>query len=97
MQLELKKISRSTLSKTLFILSMEVLLFWLSGDLINVYRYPLVGAIYEILWLPNLAFLFGLPLVSLFFLVKEKKKLHSLYLYSFLLPTITILILIINQ
>ena len=87
----------SNLSKTLLSLSMEVSLFWMAGSFLNTYRYPLVGAIYEILWLPNLAMLFGLPLVSLFFLIKEKKKLQSLYLYSFLMLSITILILLINQ
>ena len=91
------KMSHSNLSKTLFALSMEVSLFWLGGSFLNTYRYPVVGAIYEILWLPNLAMLFGLPLVSLFFLVKEKKKLQSLYLYSLLILSITILILITNQ
>jgi hypothetical protein len=97
MQTELKKMSHSTLSKTLFILSIEVSLFFLIGNLINVYHFSLVGAIYEILWLPNLLLLFSLPLVSLYFLGKEKKKLHSLFFYSIVLMTISILILLINQ
>jgi hypothetical protein len=94
---QFKKISHSTQSKVVFILSIEVSLFWMLGELINVYRFALVGAIYEIVWLPNLAMLFILPLVSLFFLGKEKNKLQSLYLYSIVLLTIAILILLINQ
>jgi hypothetical protein len=97
MQTEFKKNSNSTLSKTLFILSIEVSLFFMIGNLVNVYRFALVGAIYEIVWLPNLALLFSLPLVSLYFLGKEKKKLHSLFFYSIVLLTISILILLINQ
>ena len=94
---QFKKISHSTQSKIVFMLSIEVSLFWMLGELINVYRFALVGAIYEIVWLPNLAMLFTLPLICLFFLGKEKIKLQSLYLYSIVLLTIAILILLINQ
>ena len=94
---ELKKIKHSTLSKTLFFLSVEVSIFWILGNWINVYQFALTGAIYEILWLPNLVMLFTLPLVILFFLGKEKKKLQSLYLYSIILLTIAILTMLKNQ
>jgi hypothetical protein len=94
---ELKKIKHSTLSKTLFFLSVEVSIFWILGNWTNVYQFALTGAIYEILWLPNLAMLFTLPLVSLFFLGKEKRKLQSLYLYSIVLLTIAILTMLNNQ
>lgn len=91
------KIKNSTLSKTLFLLSVEVSLFWILGIFVNVYQFAIAGAIYEIIWLPNLAMLFALPLVSLFFLGKEKKKLQSLYLYSIILLTIAILTMLNYQ
>jgi len=86
-----------SLSKIIFILSIEVSLFWILGGLINIYHFTIVGVIYEILWFPNMIMLFSLPLVSLFFLGKEKKKLHSLYFYSILLLTIAILKILITQ
>ncbi len=85
------------LSKTIFILSIEVSLFWILGTLINIYHFTIVGVIYEILWFPNMIMLFSLPLVSLYFLGKEKKKLHSLYFYSILLLTTAILKILISQ
>ncbi len=85
------------LSKILFILSIEVSLFWILVGLINIYHFAIVGVFYEILWLPNLIMLFALPLISLFFLSKEKKKLHSLYFYSILLLTTAILKILISQ
>ena len=85
------------LSKNLFILSIEVSLFWILVGLIDVYHFAIVGVFYEILWLPNLILLFALPLISLFFLSKEKKKLHSLYFYSILLLTTAILKILISQ
>ena len=85
------------LSKNLFILSIEVSLFWILVGLIDVYHFAIVGVFYEILWLPNLIMLFALPLISLYFLSKEKKKLHSLYFYSILLLTTAILKILISQ
>ena len=85
------------LSKNLFILSIEVSLFWILVGLIDVYHFAIVGVFYEILWLPNLILLFALPLISLYFLSKEKKKLHSLYFYSILLLTTAILKILISQ
>ena len=83
------------LSKILFILSIEVSLFWILAGLVNIYHFAIVGVFYEILWFPNLILLFSLPLISLFFLYKEKKKLRSLYLYSILLLTVAILKILI--
>ena len=70
--------------KPVFVLSLFVSLFWLSGLAINVYRFAIVGAVIEIIWLPAIALTFIMPVISFVFLIKEKFSLRSLYLYSFL-------------
>ena len=70
--------------KAIFILSLGVSAFWLLANLVDVYRFALTGAIFELLWLPMIAMLFGLPLLSLFLWFKEKFSIKSHYLHSLL-------------
>ena len=44
--------------KPVFVLSLFVSLFWLSGLAINVYHFAIVGAVIEIIWLPAIALTF---------------------------------------
>jgi hypothetical protein len=81
----------SKTSKVVFILSILSSGFWCFGQFLNVYRFTLVGVLYEILWLPALAILCLLPLFSLLFLVKEKGTNKSFYFYSILISVATIL------
>lgn len=92
-----EKNKQPNLSKIIFFISIEVSLFWILAGLINVYHFTIVGVFYEILSLPNLILLFTLPLILLFYLSKEKKKLQSLYFYTILLLTIAILKILITQ
>lgn len=87
----------SKISKIVLMLSIIVPGYWWLGQSIDVYRYALVGAIFEILWLPALAMLFGLPLISLVFLIKEKVNIRSLYIYSFLIGIASILFIIFRE
>jgi len=57
---------------------------------INVYRFAILGAIFELLWLPVLGMLFLLPIISLVLLVKERVSLRSLYISSILIVLATI-------
>jgi hypothetical protein len=84
----------SSLSKIFFILSLIVLVFWSVGQIIDVYRYPAVGAIFEILWLFMLLMLFILPIIALAFLIKGKFSFKSLYLYTLIVAVINILLMI---
>jgi hypothetical protein len=84
----------SSLSKIFFILSLIVLGFWSVGQIIDVYRYAAVGAIFEILWLFMLLMLFILPIIALVFLIKEKFSFKSLYLYTIIVTVINILLMI---
>jgi hypothetical protein len=81
----------SKTSKVVFILSILSSGFWCFGQLLNVYRFTLVGVLYEILWLPALGILCLMPLFSLLFLVKEKGSIKSLYIYSIIISVATIL------
>ena len=81
----------SKTSKVVFILSILSSGFWCFGQFINVYRFTLVGVLYEILWLPALGVIFLLPIFSLLFLVKEKGSIKSFYIYSIIISVATIL------
>ncbi len=77
--------------RLVLILSVITAVFWYIGQSFNVYYFAVVGAVFEILWLPMIASLIILPILSLFYLIKEKFNLTSLYLYSFLILIATIL------
>ena len=81
----------------IFILSIACCAFWIAGNIFTVYKYALIGAIFEILWLPMLAMLFVLPVLCVIFLIKDKKYFKSYYLYALLLMGIAILFLFINN
>ena len=40
------------LSKIVFLLSLITFVYWLLGNSIAIYKYAVVGALFEILWLP---------------------------------------------
>lgn len=80
-----------------FFLSLGASAFWGIGQAIDIYRFAAVGAVYELLWLPFLALLFGLPLVSFVFWAKEKFKLTSLYPYATLICAVTIIAMIASD
>jgi hypothetical protein len=84
----------SELSKIFFAFSIVSFGFWLMGQTINIYRFAIVGAIFEILWLLMLVVLFVLPVIAFVFLVKEKFNFRSLYLYSIIISAATLLLMI---
>lgn len=80
----------SIAGKVVFILSLFVSGFWWLVQFVDVYRFAVVGAIFELLWLPSVAMLYGLPVISLILLIKEKLNIRSLYIYSILIAAATI-------
>jgi len=84
----------SRTSKIVFILSIIASGFWWLAKGINVYSDAIVGAIFELLWLPVLGILILLPIISLVLLVKERVNLRSLYIYSILINVATIYFMI---
>jgi hypothetical protein len=93
MEQEITIFKNSRLSKILFVASIFVFAYWSIGRAINVYHLAVVGAIYEILWFFMLIGLFGLPIVALIFLVKEKFSFRSLYLYTIIIGGFDILLM----
>ena len=84
-------------SLIVFIASIIVPLFWYLGQVINVYRYAWLGALSEILWLPMLAVLFVLPVFSFVLLIKNKFNPRSLYLYSFIISLVSMLLIVTSK
>ena len=91
MKEDLVEINNKLMSIIVFILSILVSVFWCIGNLINIYQFAVVGAIFELLWLPMIAMFIVLPIISLVYLVKEKFTVKSFYLYSILIIGVTFL------
>ncbi len=79
------------IGKIVLTLSILVSVFWYLVNLIDVYQIAVVGAIFELLWLPMIAMLFILPIFSIVYLVKEKFSVKSFYLYSIIIIGVTFL------
>ena len=85
--------SPSNRSKLVFACTIIVSAFWISIQFIDVYRYPVAGAIYELVSITMLLVLVGLPVFSFIQWVRNKFDLRSLYFYSFLISVASIIIL----
>lgn len=90
-------INKSKAPKVVLILSVLTSVFWCLVQLVDVYYFAVSGAIFEIMWLPMIALIIALPILSLFFLAKQKFSLKSLHLYSFLLLLATILLIVLRN
>jgi FlaA1/EpsC-like NDP-sugar epimerase len=77
--------------------SIVTAVFWCFGQYVNVYRFAAVGAIFELVWLPMIALLFILSILSFVNLIKERFSPKSLYLYSFLVLLATVLFLLLRN
>jgi hypothetical protein len=82
--------ANTKISKIIFLVSILAAIIWILGTTTNVYQFALVGAIFEILWLPLLGVGFILPVISFVLWVKDKFNFKSLHLYSFLILLFTI-------
>jgi len=83
-------------NKRVFVISFFVALFWIIGNTADVYHFAITGAFYELLSLPMLALIIFLPGISIFLFIKDKFNRRSLALFSLLLLTPTILLLLLN-
>src|SRR5690606_32400403 len=80
-------------SKSLLYISIALLLYWLSTKIINIYNYPILGAIYEITALFALLTTYILPIFVLIFLFRSQPHNRKNYLAPLLLSIATILVL----
>ena len=97
MKEDLIAFKNSKIGITIFVLSIFVALFSWFVHNTDVYHFALVGAIYEILWLPMITLLVFIPLFSLISLVKEKFHVKSLHYYSILIIITTILFMFFSN
>ncbi len=82
--------------KVIFILSICVLLFICFASFFDVYHFALVGAMYEILWLPMIAMIFILPVLAFIFWRKDKFRFRSVYPMVILMFIVVICLLLIS-
>jgi hypothetical protein len=75
------------IERIFFFLSIGSAGFWSLSKLVDFYQFGLLGAVYELLWLPFLALAFGIPEASFYFWAKSKFKLNSLFLFAFLITS----------
>lgn len=79
----------------LMVVSIIAFAYYLLGYAIfsDVYLYPVVGAIYEILWLPMMLSVVAIPIISILILINRHTK-KTLALISLVLIAVVIFILI---
>ncbi|TDQ16430.1 hypothetical protein DFQ04_2548 [Algoriphagus boseongensis] len=78
-------------------LSFGTLAFWFIGTFFDVYQVAFIGAIYELLWLPFLVMLFGLPILTFFLWKSSKYSTKSLYFYALMISTATLLVFLLVE
>ncbi len=72
-------------NKTIFILSILAAALWLLGQSMDVYKYAIVGAIFEMLWLPLMIGMIALVIMAFIKWTKEKFALNSYNFFSILI------------
>jgi len=87
----LSEINKSSLGKGIFLVTLGASLFWIITKLIPVYENKIIGAVYEMLWLPVVIILFILPLLSFLLWAGEKFRAKSVHLFSIILAALAIL------
>jgi hypothetical protein len=81
-------------NKKLFILSIIIILYWLTAKSLNVYSDAFLGAFFELLWLPMIISVFIGPVFSIILFIKDKYNPGSMALYSLVLQIVALYILI---
>src|SRR5215203_749917 len=89
--------ARSKKSMVTLAITIVVSLYWFLSLLINVYSYRVVGAVYELLWIGMVIGVFGMPVFSFIYWAKTKFDLRSLYFYSFIISTVSVLFLVTRK
>jgi hypothetical protein len=91
MKAKIARLGKITLGSIIFVVSIFVSLFWWVSKLIDLYQFKLIGIVFEILWLPAIAALLIIPIISVVFWTKEKFTLKSFYPFSILIIVATII------
>ena len=78
----------------LFICSIALSVFYYCAVNVNVYKWAVLGALFEYLSLPMLGLLLIVPVVSLYLTIKEKFSMRSLALYALIISLVALTIVI---
>ncbi len=87
----------SASAKPVLLLSLFVTVYWWLPRYFDVYSVAVLGALYELLWLPVLGLLFLLPLVAIAALVREKFSTPIPHLLAIVLCVATLLFMIFDR
>lgn len=80
-------------SKILISVSIVILIYWIMAKIIDVYKYPVLGAVYEITSLIFLILTFVVCVITIVFWVKNKFSLNKYYILPVIISIISILVL----
>lgn len=86
-------IKRNTFT-ILVIIALLNLVIWFVGLRVNVYQYMLLGAFFELAWLPNIIFTACLPIAAGYSWIREKFSLRSRFLYLLVIYMVAFLAVI---
>lgn len=87
----LNKIKKTYTGKLALLLSLVTCAFWIGGNAFSVYAIPVVGGIFELLWVPMVILLFAVPIISSLITIANKFNSSSFYLASIALTVCTAL------
>ena len=74
--------------KLLLALSISMLLYWLLCKTTDVYKYTILGVLYEILWFPMVAMLLVLPILNGYFIIKNQNRVIHYFILGLNLITL---------
>lgn len=81
-------------AKVFLIISFFCFTYWIGAYLIgDIYRWALLGAIFEILWLPALAVMYLLPAFLLLLAMWNRFKIHKYYYFGLVILLVAIALL----
>jgi len=86
-------INNNKQSKFVFCISVFFLLYVAIFKSVSPYKYAVVGAVFEILWLFIMAAIFIIPIIALWVLFKKNFSFKSFYFYTLLISAATIVLL----
>jgi len=90
-------VKHTTTSKVVFTLSLFTAIYWTVVMNVDVYHFAVVGALYEILWLPMIAAIFVLPIVALVYWLIVRFYIKSLFFYALLALLAAVLIIVLKS
>jgi hypothetical protein len=79
------------MGKTILLIILGASIFWIVSRLVPVYENKIIGAVFEMLWMPAVLILFVLPIFSFLLWAGEKFRIKSAHLLSIILAALAIL------